>query len=184
MLGASETFITHGRTNRKVIQHVMGWYDRQIFLFKGKGVKRKDWPVQGRDASTFALKALHVVYFDWSDIFRQRVTLMIPNSYTKSVQYIVSRDSSVGIALCYELDDRGSRVRFPEEAGNFLFTTVSRTALRPTQPPIQWVPGDRSLGVKRPRREADHSPPSSADVKNAWSYTSTPHIRLHGVVLS
>jgi hypothetical protein len=25
---------------------------------------------------------------------------------------------------------------------------------------------------------------SSAEVKNAWSYTSTPQIRLHGVVLS
>jgi hypothetical protein len=32
---------------------------------------------------------------------------------------IESRDSSVGIALGYELDDRGCRVRFPEEAGNF-----------------------------------------------------------------
>jgi hypothetical protein len=41
----------------------------------------------------------------------------------------------------------------------------SRTALGPTQPPIQWVPGALSLGVKRPRREADHSPPSSAEVK-------------------
>jgi hypothetical protein len=29
-------------------------------------------------------------------------------------------------------------------------------------------------GVKRLVREADHSPPSSAEVKNAWSYTSTP----------
>jgi hypothetical protein len=29
------------------------------------------------------------------------------------------------------------------------------------------------LGVKRPGRDADHSPPSSAEVKNAWSYTST-----------
>jgi hypothetical protein len=46
-----------------------------------------------------------------------------------------------------------------------LFTTASRTALGPTQPPIQWVPGALSLGVKRPRREADHSPPSSAEVK-------------------
>jgi len=26
-------------------------------------------------------------------------------------------------------------------------------------------------GVKRPGHEADHSPPSSAEVKNAWSYT-------------
>jgi hypothetical protein len=30
-----------------------------------------------------------------------------------------SRDSSVGIALSYELDDRGSRVRFSAGAGNF-----------------------------------------------------------------
>jgi hypothetical protein len=30
-----------------------------------------------------------------------------------------SRDSSVGIALGYGLDDRGSRVRFPARAGNF-----------------------------------------------------------------
>jgi hypothetical protein len=29
-------------------------------------------------------------------------------------------------------------------------------------------------GVKRPGREADNSPPSSAEVKNARSYTSTP----------
>jgi len=31
--------------------------------------------------------------------------------------------------------------------------------------PIQWVPGYLSLGVKRPGREAGHSPPSSAEVK-------------------
>jgi hypothetical protein len=68
--------------------------------------------------------------------------------------------------------------------GIFLLTTASGTALRPTQPPIQWVPGTLSLGVKRPGLEADHSPPSSAEVKNAWSYTFTPPIRLHGVVLS
>jgi hypothetical protein len=30
-----------------------------------------------------------------------------------------SRDSSVGIALGYGLDDRDSRFRFPAEAGNF-----------------------------------------------------------------
>jgi hypothetical protein len=76
-----------------------------------------------------------------------------------------SRNSSVGIALGYGLDDRGSRVRFPAKAGNFFFTIASRGALRPTQPPIQWVSGALSLGIKRPDREADHSPPSSAEVK-------------------
>jgi hypothetical protein len=33
------------------------------------------------------------------------------------------------------------------------------------QPPIQWVPEALSLGVKRPGREDDHSPPSTAEVK-------------------
>jgi hypothetical protein len=73
-----------------------------------------------------------------------------------------SRYSSVGIALGYGLEDWDSTVRFPGGAGIFLFTTASRTALGPTQPPIQGVPGVLSLWVKRPRREVDHSPPSSA----------------------
>jgi hypothetical protein len=52
----------------------------------------------------------------------------------------------------------------------------TRLALWPTQPPIQWVPGAISLGVKRPGREADHSPPSSAEVKE-WVelYLNSPN---------
>jgi hypothetical protein len=49
--------------------------------------------------------------------------------------------------------------------GIFLVTTASRTVLGPTHPPIQWVPGALSVGVRRPGREADHSPPSSAEIK-------------------
>jgi hypothetical protein len=37
----------------------------------------------------------------------------------------------------------------------------------------EWVPEDLSPRIKRPGREADHSPPRSAEVKNEWSYTST-----------
>jgi len=48
---------------------------------------------------------------------------------------------------------------------------------------VQWVPGVLSLEVKWPGCEANHMPPSSAEVKNAWSYTSTPPV-CHGVVLS
>jgi hypothetical protein len=78
-----------------------------------------------------------------------------------------SRDSSVGIATGYRLD----------------VDTMSRSALGPIQPLIQWVLGALSLGVKRPGRESDHLHlvPRS---KNAWSYTTTPPIRLHGVILS
>jgi hypothetical protein len=57
--------------------------------------------------------------------------------------------------------------------GIYLFTTGSRLALGPTQPPIRCVPGALSLAVKLSGRENDHSPPSSAEIKNAWSYTST-----------
>jgi len=44
--------------------------------------------------------------------------------------------------------------------------------------------GDSYSGAKRPGCEADHSPPSSNEVKNLRSYTSITAIRLHGVVLN
>jgi hypothetical protein len=81
----------------------------------------------------------------------------------------------LGSSVSIVLYDRGSipgrcNVRsfvngFPAGLGIFLFTTASRPALGSTQPPIQWVPGVPSLGVKRPGRESDHSSPSSAEVK-------------------
>jgi hypothetical protein len=37
----------------------------------------------------------------------------------------------------------------------------------PTQPPMRWALEALSVGVKRPGREANHSPPSSSEVKNA-----------------
>jgi hypothetical protein len=80
-------------------------------------------------------------------------------------------NTSAGIALGYGLDDRWFESR--QGLGIFLLTTASRPALGPTQPPIQWVPGALSLGVNQPGREVDHLPPSSAEVKIVWSYTST-----------
>jgi len=50
--------------------------------------------------------------------------------------------------------------------GYFLFTTMSRPDLGPSQPPIEWVLGDLTTGVKLPVHEARHSPPSSAADKN------------------
>jgi hypothetical protein len=68
--------------------------------------------------------------------------------------------------------------------GIFLFTTASRTALGPTQPPIQWVPGALSLGVKRPGRETDHSHACSAEVKECVDLYLHSPIRFHGVMFS
>jgi Ni/Co efflux regulator RcnB len=63
----------------------------------------------------------------------------------------------------------------PGREKNFLFFKSSRPALRSTHPPIQWVPGALSPGVKRPGREVDHSPPICTEVKKMWICTSTPH---------
>jgi hypothetical protein len=67
------------------------------------------------------------------------------------------------------MDDRGFESR--QGLGIFLLTTVSRLTLGPTQPL-----GSRITfpTVNRPVREADHSPPPTAEVKNAWNYTSAP----------
>jgi hypothetical protein len=70
-----------------------------------------------------------------------------------------SRDSVVGIASGYGLDDRGVGALSPGRVKSFPFF-MSRSALGSTQPPMQWVPGALSPEVKRLGREADHSPPS------------------------
>jgi hypothetical protein len=71
----------------------------------------------------------------------------------------------------------------PGGVENFHSSMSSRPALGSTQPPIQWVPLALCPGVKRPRREANHSPPTSAEVKKTLVYTSTPPTCLHDVVL-
>jgi hypothetical protein len=76
------------------------------------------------------------------------------------------------------------RVRVPAEAGDFFLHLRVQTVsgAHPDSYPVGTrgsFPGGKAAG-----READHSPLSSAEVKNAWNYTSTPRIRLHGVVLT
>jgi hypothetical protein len=81
----------------------------------------------------------------------------------------------VGIAQWYRpgLWARWSMVQVPAGAENVsLHRVQSGSGAHP--PPIQRVVGAPSLGLKRPGREADHSPASSAKVKNALSYTSPP----------
>jgi hypothetical protein len=87
-----------------------------------------------------------------------------------------------GIALGYGPDDREFESR--QGLGILPFTTESRPALRPTQPPIQWIPEALSLAVKWLGHESDHSTPSSAEVMHKWSCISTHPIHFHGEVLS
>jgi hypothetical protein len=58
-----------------------------------------------------------------------------------------------------------SRSSSQSRVKNFHFSVSSRPELGSTQPPIQCVLGALSPVVKRQEREADHSSPTSAEVK-------------------
>jgi hypothetical protein len=92
---------------------------------------------------------------------------VLSNSYTPSDNTCILRQSRAVIAQRLATGWMIGVLGFDSRRGLgiFLFTTASRTALGPTQPPIQWVPRALSLWVKRPGRKIDHSPTSSAEIK-------------------
>jgi hypothetical protein len=71
----------------------------------------------------------------------------------------------VGIVLGCWLDDRGSGVQFPAGAGSFSLHHRVRNGSGAHLASYPMGIRVSSLGVKRLGREADHSPPSSAEVK-------------------
>ena len=72
-------------------------------------------------------------------------------------------------------------VRGSNPGGGRDFPHPFRPALRPTQPPIQWVPG-LSRRLKRPLRGVDHRPPSSAEVKERVEHTYSTPLGLRGLL--
>jgi hypothetical protein len=129
-----------------------------------------------------------LVYIVWSKFMGYTVRMRLNTQEDLSTStdgtgkylntYLLCRDSVVGIATGYGLDDLRGRSSIPGRVKTFLFPKSSRPALGSTQPPIQWVPCTLSPVVKWPGREVDHSPPASAEVKKMWIYTSNPSYAL------
>jgi hypothetical protein len=87
---------------------------------------------------------------------------------TLSAQYCTVH--SAMSTICYKgvgaIRDMRCSSSSPGRVKNCDFFISCRPALRSTLPPIQWVLRAVSPGVKRQERETDHSPLSSAELKN------------------
>jgi hypothetical protein len=167
-------------TNKKKNDYEISW--KFIDQEEGKGKKKsKQTPfiesrvaTCGRDTDTTLLRMVIGV---WWWLYSPRVWISC------GADGLSGGNDTVRLFLhCFIVTSRG-HTWTPCHLG-FHYTTAFRTALGPTQPPIQWLPGALSLGVKRPGREADYSPPSNAEVKECVELYLHSPIRLHGVVLS
>jgi hypothetical protein len=105
------------------------------------------------------------------------------STYGRDVKRLQHFSRNSLIALSYGLDDRGSRVRFPVGAGNF--SLHQRVQKGSGAHPASYAMCNTSSfpGIKRPGREADHSPSSNAEVKECVELYLYSAIHLHGVVL-
>jgi len=79
------------------------------------------------------------------------------------------RDSSVNIGTRHRLDDRGS-ISDRDSDFSLLHHLYTGCGFHPAPYKMVLFPG-----IKRPGRETRHSPSFSAEIKNAWSFTSTLH---------
>jgi hypothetical protein len=108
------------------------------------------------------------------------------------MKYTFGRSSNLYLAFLSVLDIYGTGIAqflqtratgwkagvwFQVAQNIFLYSKVSRIGVvstQQTQPLVQWVPGAHSQGLKRPGREADHSPSPSTKVKNTGAARSFP----------
>jgi hypothetical protein len=74
--------------------------------------------------------------------------------------------SSVSVVSEYGLDDRAIGVRSPAGAKDFSSILCVQISSGVHSASCTIGTGDLSRGKVRPGRDADHSPPSSAEVKN------------------
>jgi hypothetical protein len=157
------------------LQHFVGPWQlvqfRNLFYTVGRLLVREISPSQGRYLHTGQHK--HRIYV---------------NSDIRALSQIRTHDPSVREgkdSSC--LRPRGNcDQRFERAQLNFECRSSSPGRVKnfssPGSPGRVWDPpillpmgtGESFPWVKRPGREADHSPPTSADVKEIWLYTSTP----------
>jgi len=110
---------------------------------------------------------------EWYSVQSKGTTLPLPLPLPFTTAYTYTYTYTISLPTQYSTGWT-TGVQFPVGSMIGLFSSP--------RPPDR--PGAFNQGANRPRREADRSSPPSAEVKNAWNYTSTPSIRLHGMMLN
>jgi hypothetical protein len=123
----------------------------------------------------FLFPCLSSLLYSYSSRYRRKQSILVVMlDLYRVLLFSKSRDSSVGIALGYGLDDWGSRVRFPAGAGNFSLhhRVQNGSGAHPTSYPM----GTKGPFPWRLGCEADLSHLSSAEVKECMElYLHSPN---------
>ena len=107
------------------------------------------------------------------------VTICMLRNLVTLHQHCGSRNSVARIAT--RLRAGGPLFESLEGQGIFRFSKASRPDLGHTSVRNQWVLVSFSAGYNGWGCDVDRSPPSNAEVKNEWRFTSIPLICLHCV---
>jgi hypothetical protein len=107
------------------------------------------------------LRRFHVLLTSLMNLLEQNVIC--------HYSYLWILDSPVGTVV--RLDERGIGVQFSKGARDFLISTASKRAV--SHSAYSTSAKGFYVGIKRQEREADLSSPSGAEVRNAWSCSST-----------
>jgi hypothetical protein len=137
------------------------------------------WPMH---RSNFTYKGLYEYSQSNSNTTNFTRPLKMWNSVQKEVYFCLTlcsgRGSSVSIVTRLRVGQPRNRGLIPFRGKKFLLTLkMSRPSPRANKLPVRWVLGAPSPEIKRLGHKADYSPPSSAEVKNERSCTSTPPSR-------
>jgi hypothetical protein len=98
-----------------------------------------------------------------------RVTREFNRKIGLNYQWSWYLDNVVGIVSRLLAGRNGVRIT---AGGKKLYSQACRLSLGLVHPPTQMVPWVLFPKAKLPGREVDHQPPSGAEVKNEWIFTS------------
>jgi hypothetical protein len=108
-------------------------------------------------------------------IIYHTVPLLIVRTHILYINFLPyrSRDSIVGVATCYGLENRGVGVRVPVRSQILLHVIQTGSGAYPASYPVGTEGSFR--GGKAAGRELDQSPATNAEAKKMWIYASTPY---------